>query len=174
MRARIRGILLEAENIHKKLDLEVASFLEDAAKTCLAALALDGKIMLAGNGGSAADAQHIAAELVGRFKKDRAPIPAIALTTDTSILTAIGNDFGFDYIFSRQIQALAETGDVLILITTSGESLNILNAQYTAKQLGIDVILFDNKLIPSKNTARIQEVHILFGHILAEIIEDSI
>ncbi|MCP4355446.1 MAG: D-sedoheptulose 7-phosphate isomerase [Proteobacteria bacterium] len=145
------------------------------------------KILFAGNGGSAADAQHWATELTVRYKVNRKAIPAIALTTDTSALTAIGNDFGFDYLFSRQVEALGNKGDVFIAISTSGNSANIINAIEEAKKIGITVIGFTGngggKMknmcdvlidIPSKTTARIQEMHEILGHSFCDIIEQSI
>jgi len=176
MKLRVLQILEQAADLHNELrsDPEVSLFLEEVAELCIKSVRNGGKILLAGNGGSAADCQHIAAELVGRFKRERNPIPAMALNTDTSILTAISNDYGFDKIFSRQIRAHGREGDVVILITTSGESLNILTAQHMAINRGLDVVLFDNSRIPSKNTARIQECHILFGHILCELIEENL
>src|ERR1700751_4196419 len=136
------------------------------------------KVLLAGNGGSAADAQHIAAELSGRFVKHRKALPGISLTTDTSALTAIANDYGYDHVFSRQVEALAQTGDLFIGISTSGNSQGILNAFDTARNLGCNTLglsgwtggkmngLCDlNVIVPSEITARIQEMHILIGHI---------
>lgn len=146
----------------------------------------NGTIFLCGNGGSAADSQHIAAELVGRFKKERRPFCAVALTTDTSILTSIGNDYGFDKIFERQLQALAKKGDVLIAISTSGNSPNVLNAVRKARILGVHTVGLLGRdggkikkfcdasiIINSNQTARIQEMHILTGHIICELIENS-
>lgn len=145
------------------------------------------KILLFGNGGSAADAQHIAAELSGRYKKERRGLPAIALTTDTSALTAISNDYGFNYVFSRQVEALANKGDAIIGISTSGNSENVLQGVILGKKLKcttiglsgndggkLEAICDHNIIIPSNNTARIQEMHILIGHIFCQIIEDSI
>lgn len=142
------------------------------------------KILLFGNGGSAADAQHIAAELVVRYKKDRLPIPALALTTDTSLLTACGNDLGFEFVFARQIEAIAQDGDVVIGISTSGNSPNIVAAMHSAherkartigltgqgggKLKGLCEVLIP---VPSDVTARIQEMHILIGHILCKALE---
>ncbi len=143
-----------------------------------------GKVLLCGNGGSAADSQHIAAEIVGRFKKERKGLPAIALTTDTSILTSVGNDYGYDYIFSRQVEALCRPEDVLIGITTSGNSANVVRAVEAANDMGATTIgltggtggkLNDlckhNIVVPSNVTARIQEAHIFIGHCLCEILE---
>jgi D-sedoheptulose 7-phosphate isomerase len=143
-----------------------------------------GKILLCGNGGSAADSQHIAAEIVGRFKKERKGLPAIALTTDTSILTSVGNDYGYDYIFARQVEALCRAEDMLIGLTTSGNSANVVRAIEAANQIGATTVgltggsggkLNDlcryNIVVPSNVTARIQEAHIFIGHSLCEILE---
>ncbi len=145
------------------------------------------KVILFGNGGSAADAQHIAAEFTGRFVKERIALPAIALTTDTSALTAIGNDYGFDDIFRRQVEALAVEGDVVIGISTSGKSPNVLKALYQAKEKGCRIIGFSGKdggemnsvcevnlVVPSDITARIQEMHILIGHLICKMVDDSL
>lgn len=142
-------------------------------------------VFLAGNGGSAADAQHIAAELTGRFVKERKPLPGIALTTDTSALTAIANDYGYEYAFSRQLEALARPGDLFIGISTSGNSPGILKALETAGKSGCKTLglsgrdggkmngLCDlNIIVPSDITARIQEMHILIGHILCKAVDD--
>jgi len=145
-----------------------------------------GKILLMGNGGSAADSQHLAAEIVGRFKKERKGMPAIALTTDTSILTSVGNDYGYDYIFSRQIEALCRPEDVVIGITTSGNSANVVNAIKAAQEIGattvgltggtggkLTAICEHNLIMPSNVTARVQEAHIFVGHCLCEILESD-
>lgn len=145
-----------------------------------------GKILLMGNGGSAADSQHIAAEIVGRFKKERKGMPAIALTTDTSILTSVGNDYGYDYIFARQIEALCRPEDLVFGITTSGNSANVVRAIEAAKAIGATTVgltggtggkllnLCDfNLIMPSNVTARIQEAHIFVGHSLCEILESD-
>lgn len=155
-----------------------------AVELCLASLSSDGKILFAGNGGSAADAQHWAGELVSRFYYDRPGLPAIALTTDTSILTAIGNDYGYDYTFARQVEALGRRGDVLVVISTSGNSPNILRAAQAARDRGIYVIGFTGQgggklaplcdvcfRIPSDETPRIQEGHEFIGHLLCALIE---
>jgi D-sedoheptulose 7-phosphate isomerase len=146
----------------------------------------DGKILIFGNGGSAADAQHIAAEFVNRFLKKRRALPAIAITTDTSILTSIGNDISFENIFSRQIEALGKRGDVAWGISTSGKSTNVLKALEIAKSLGLKTIGFTGgdggkvkKVVdchinvPSTSTPRVQEVHITISHIICELIEDA-
>jgi D-sedoheptulose 7-phosphate isomerase len=145
-----------------------------------------GKILIMGNGGSAADSQHIAAEIVGRFKKERKGLPAIALTTDTSIITSVGNDYGYHYIFARQVEALCRPEDLVIGITTSGNSANVVNAIEAANAIGATTIgmtggtggkLNDlckyNIVIPSDVTARIQEAHIFVGHSLCEILESD-
>ena len=142
------------------------------------------KLMLCGNGGSAADAQHIAAEFVNRFQLDRLPLPAMALTTDTSILTSIANDFSYEEVFSKQIQALGVQGDVLLAISTSGNSKNILSAIRTAKEKGLYTVgliggnggemltLVDlSLLVESNQTPRVQETHILAGHLICELVE---
>lgn len=143
-----------------------------------------GKILFCGNGGSAADAQHFAAELSGRYKRERVPLAGIAISTDTSALTAIGNDYGYEYVFSRQVQALANPLDALFAISTSGNSTNVINALKAARSIGCRTIGLSGKdggamnelcdinlVIPSNDTARIQEAHILIIHILCDIIE---
>ena len=145
------------------------------------------KIFWMGNGGSAADSQHLAAEIVGRFVKERKGLPSIALTTDTSILTAIGNDYGYEHIFRRQIEALCQAGDLVVGISTSGNSPNVVLAIETAKELGAYTVGFTGEAggrlaelcdvtlrMPSKKTARIQECHILVGHILCECIDADV
>lgn len=156
-------------------------------EACVASVKQGGKIMFFGNGGSAADAQHLATELAVRYKNDRAAIAAIALTTDTSALTAIGNDFGFDFLFSRQIEAIGKKGDVAIGISTSGNSKNVLNALKTARALGIVTVGLSGKTggqmgdvcdillnVPSSTTARIQEMHITLGQMLCAALETSL
>jgi D-sedoheptulose 7-phosphate isomerase len=144
----------------------------------------DRKVMLCGNGGSAADAQHIAAEFINRFEMERPPLPALALTTDTSVITCIGNDYCFDDIFSKQVKALGLEGDVLLAISTSGNSINVINAAEAAKTQGIYVcgltggdggklkeIADSCMVVESKSTARIQETHILMGHIICMLVD---
>jgi D-sedoheptulose 7-phosphate isomerase len=158
-----------------------------AAKSVFDALKGGSKLLVAGNGGSAADAQHIAAELVSRFNFDRAPLPAIALTTDTSILTAIGNDYGYEELFARQIRALGRPGDVFLALSTSGQSRNILAGMDAAGELGITRIGFTGNrsspmgeksdyLIsaPSSQTPFIQHVHIAIGHIICGLVEKEL
>lgn len=168
-------------------DVELIKAAELAGMRCIDALKSGKKIMLAGNGGSAADSQHIAAELVSRFNYDRPGLCAIALTTDTSALTAIGNDYGYERVFARQLEALGQKGDVLIALSTSGNSPNILAVLETARAKGITTIglsgatggkmfpLCDIMLrMPSTSTPKIQECHIMFGHIISQIIEDGL
>jgi D-sedoheptulose 7-phosphate isomerase len=163
----------------------------DAARTIADVIAAGlrggNKLLIAGNGGSAADAQHIAAEIVGRYKKDRPAYAAIALTTDTSALTAIGNDYGFEHVFSRQVEGLGRRGDVLLALTTSGRSPNILSGLKTARQQGLVTIGFtgakgtalgascDHLLVaPSEDTAVIQQIHMAFAHGICEVIEQTL
>jgi len=161
--------------------------IEDVAKQCVTLYQGDKKTILAGNGGSAADAQHIAAELVGRYGFDRPSIPSLALTTDTSNLTAIGNDYGYDQVFSRQLEGMGQKGDIFIGISTSGNSLNIIKAFHSARAKGITTVALTGRdggemaqladialVVPSNSTPRIQESHILIGHILCDIIEKEI
>lgn len=168
-------------------DQELQTKLEQVAVECVKCLREESKILLAGNGGSAADAQHIAGEFVSRFAFDRPGLPAIALTTDTSILTAIGNDYGYENIFARQIQAHGRRGDVFIAYTTSGLSPNILVALKVAKDIGlVTVVMTGNRggqiadtcdyclEIPSAETPRIQEGHAVLGHILCGLVENEL
>jgi D-sedoheptulose 7-phosphate isomerase len=154
------------------------------AEACAGALRRGGKLLLAGNGGSAADAQHLAAEFVGRFRTERAALAAIALTTDTSLLTAVANDYGFEHVFARQVAALGQRGDVLIGISTSGNSANVLEAVRAASDKGMVTVgltggdggrlaaLCDHAFaVPATDTARIQECHILVGHAVCEWID---
>lgn len=158
--------------------------IERVSRALISALEGGHKVLLFGNGGSAADSQHIAAELVGKLLVKRRALPAIALTTDTSNLTALANDFGYEAVFQRQVEALGQKGDVAIAISTSGSSPNVLAAVRTAKSLGLTTVgltgrgggqlagLVDHALtVPSDNTQRIQEAHITIGHILCELIE---
>lgn len=161
--------------------------IEEIAKTCGNALKNGRVIFLCGNGGSAADCQHIAAELVGRFVTERRSLPAIALTTDTSNLTAIANDYGYEYVFARQVEALVREGDVVIGISTSGNSKNVVRAFETAKAKGAILIGMTGKKdgeiakqadiclkVPSAVTARIQECHIMVGHMICAYIDEVI
>jgi D-sedoheptulose 7-phosphate isomerase len=158
----------------------------NAAQICIRSIKKKNKILFCGNGGSAADSQHLCAELVSKFLKVRKPYPAVALTTNTSIITSIGNDFGYDFIFSKQIESIGKRGDVLIAISTSGKSKNIIKAMSAAKKIGMKVIFFTGEKIFNRNFAdividapanrvdRIQELHIYIGHTICEIIEKQI
>jgi D-sedoheptulose 7-phosphate isomerase len=156
---------------------------EEMTRTILAGK----KVLWCGNGGSAADSQHLAAELMGRFRRERCAFPSIALTTDTSILTAVGNDYGYEKVFQRQVEALCSRGDVLVGISTSGSSKNVCAALQTARQIGAFTVAFTGQgggemadiadvalRVPSKDTARIQEAHILCGHMICDWVERSV
>ena len=158
-----------------------------AVDCCVNALKSGGKLMFVGNGGSAAEAQHLSAEMVGRFLQERQPLPSIALTTDTSAVTAIGNDYGYEHVFSRQVQALGRKGDVLIAMSTSGRSKNIVLAMQAARSAGISTIgltgihprdmgeLADVSLkVPSSHTPQIQEGHLVLGHLLCGMVEKQL
>ncbi|MFN4196976.1 MAG: SIS domain-containing protein [Caldimicrobium sp.] len=174
------------EVIEKFLESEGEKILR-VVDICSEVITKRGKLLIFGNGGSAADAQHLAGELINRFKKERAPIPAIALTTDTSVLTAIANDYDFSLVFVKQIQALGNKGDVALAISTSGSSANVIEALKVAKEMGLytvglsggsggemkpycDILI----IVPSTNTPRIQEGHLLFLHIFSELLEEKL
>ena len=181
-------ILAELADHQQTITKVIDHLTDDISRACdlvTTTIQAGNKVFLAGNGGSAADAQHIAAELTGRFVKERKPLPGIALTTDTSALTAVANDYGFGHIFSRQLEALARPGDLFIGISTSGNSENILNAFIAAQNVGCKSLGLSGKdggqmndlcdlniVIPSNITARIQEMHILIGHILCTAVDD--
>ena len=161
--------------------------IEKAARALIDCIKSGKKILFFGNGGSASDSQHLAAEFVGRYEKERRALPALALTTDTSILTAVGNDYGFDQIFVRQIAALGQKGDVAFAISTSGNSNNVLLAVQKARELGLYTVGFMGRdggklkaavdlalVVPSQKTSRIQESHILIGHILCERVDEAL
>ena len=168
-----------------KVTLEkISEALENAALMCIGCLNEGGKIILFGNGGSAADAQHIAAELVGRYKNERKALSAISLSTDTSILTSIGNDYGYDAVFERQVETLAKKNDVIIGISTGGTSVNVIKGINAAQKIGCKTIGFSgrdggefnqicslNLIVPADETARIQEMHILIGHVICQLID---
>jgi len=183
----INNNIREHLKVISNLDNELLNGIELLGNEIAETLKNSGTIFWCGNGGSSSDSQHLAAELIGRYKKDRAPLKSIALTADSSVLTCIGNDYSFDSIFSRQLEALARNGDLVILITTSGNSQNIIEAANFLKNAGIKTfgllgndggivknLLTDYILVPSCSTARVQEVHILIGHILCEIIESKL
>lgn len=182
----IRG-RIEASIAVKQALIEQVTLLVETASKLIEAYQNSKKVLLFGNGGSAADAQHIAAELTGKYYMDRKPLPAIALTVNTSSLTAIGNDYGFEKIFARQVEALGNPGDVAIGISTSGNSLNVIQGVRAAKRKGMITIgltgaeggLLKSEVdycicVPSRDTPRIQEAHILIGHIWCELIEQAL
>jgi D-sedoheptulose 7-phosphate isomerase len=187
MREVVIRELEESANIKVMMAQNLSDIIANAVQIILNAYKAGGKVLLIGNGGSAADAQHIAAELVGRFKLERIGLPAIALSTNTSILTALANDYGYDTVFSRQVEAIANDNDVLIAITTSGTSPNILKAVEMAHSKGVIVIGMTGArggklkdmadltiVVPSDNTARIQEAHITIGHIICHLVENEL
>lgn len=169
------------------LNSESPELIERAARKIFDCLQKKGKLLLFGNGGSASDSQHLAAEFVGRYEKERRGLPAIALTTDTSILTAIGNDYGFEQVFARQIEALANRGDIALGITTSGNSKNVILGLERAKEMGLYTIGFSGRdggkvkaladltiVVAADKTSRIQESHIMIGHILCERVDELV
>ncbi len=188
MKERIVTIFKESikvkEDICKGKNSEVISLI---VSMITKSLRKGGKVILFGNGGSAADSQHIAGELIGRFKKERASLPAIALTTDTSIMTSIANDYGYENIFARQVEGLGRKGDVAIGLSTSGNAPNVIAGLKQAKKMGIRTVAFTGGdggkiskladisfIVPSCNTPRIQESHITCGHILCELVEEEL
>lgn len=187
IRQKITLGLIESEKVHNLIAKSsiIQDQIAELAKKCLQALKTDGKIIFAGNGGSFADSQHLAAELVSRLQFDRAPLPSVALGTNSSSTTAIGNDYGYEFIFSRELQVIANPNDLFIPISTSGNSKNILLAVETALAKGISVFGLTGEnggelatksktiKIPSVRTERIQEGHILVGHVLCGLIEDG-
>lgn len=170
------------EQVIEQIQPQILQACEMAVTTILAG----NKIMFCGNGGSAADSQHLAAEFTGRYKRERRGLPAIALTTDTSALTAIGNDYAYDRVFDRQVEALAQKGDLLIGISSTGNSANVINAFEMAKEKGCQTLGLSGKgggkfagkcdlniVVPSDITARNQEMHILIGHIICQVVDDQ-
>jgi D-sedoheptulose 7-phosphate isomerase len=183
---RVRTEILRAQDVIAQMaqDTELQAAVNAAAEACVKAVRSGGKVLFCGNGGSAADAQHLAGEFVSRFYYDRAPLDAVALTTDTSVLTAIGNDYGYEKVFERQVLGLGRPGDVLVGISTSGRSKNVLLAMEAARRTGMVTIgmtgnqrdriesLSDICIrIPSSDTPKIQEGHIICGHALCAIVE---
>lgn len=165
-------------------DRELLELIADIAQTIESAMRAGGKLLIAGNGGSAADAQHLAAEFLSRYLVDRRPLPALALTTDTSVLTAVGNDYGFEHAFERQVRGLGRPGDVFLAISTSGRSPNVLLALKAARELGLVSIGFsgaeDSEMrglcqhflaAPSRETAIVQQIHIVAGHAICALVE---
>lgn len=187
MKTLIKKRIEESIRVKESLCKSELENIEKAAKTIVNSLKEGGKLIVFGNGGSAADSQHIAAELVGRFKKERRPLGAIALTTNTSTISALANDYGYDVTFSRQLEALADKRDAVLAISTSGNSKNVIEAVKKAKLLGLATVgLIGGDggalrkesdisiVVGSKDTARIQESHIMIGHIICELIEEEL
>jgi D-sedoheptulose 7-phosphate isomerase len=183
----VRDAFIDCAQIKAKFAETYEKKIGEVVELIVSAFKAGNKVLLFGNGGSAADCQHIAAEFVNRFKIDRPPLPAVALTTDTSIITSIGNDFDFSDIFVKQIKAIGIKGDIAIAISTSGKSPNVTKALETAAKLGIITVLFTGGdggpalelsthtfVVPSKNTPRIQEVHIALGHVLCELVDNKL
>ena len=183
----IRKQLEESARVKMKTAARLSGKIAEAVECIIAAYKNGKKLLIAGNGGSAADAQHIAAEIVGRFQKERKALPAIALSVNTSVLTALGNDYGYESVFSRQVEAFAKEGDVFLAISTSGESANILRAVSTARKMKVLTIALTGKnggklgriadlslVVPSNDTQRIQETHIAIGHVICGIIESRL
>ena len=181
---RIQSHLIEAGDV-LHATAELSEQVAQVAEIAIESLRNGGTIFWCGNGGSAADSQHLAAELIGRYKLQRKAISSIALTTDTSILTAISNDFGFEHVFSRQLEGLARPGDVLMALTTSGDSKSILNVLEKAKELNVKTVMLTSMKytgndgdfvlkIPSTKTEQIQHAHTALGHIVCELIESSL
>ena len=187
MHQKIIAQLEESAEVKRQTIETAVDSIEAAAQMLIDCYRTGGKVLLCGNGGSAADAQHLAAELISRLKLERAAIPALALTTNTSLLTAIGNDYKYDLVFVRQVEAFGRAGDVLIAISTSGESENVIKAVEFSRMQGIKSIALTGAKggrlaekvdiaikIPSDNVQRIQECHITVGHILCELIESAL
>src|SRR2546421_2198010 len=182
--AKVAASLHEGAELRVKVSHDNAHAIVEASSLIMGCLRSGGKLLLFGNGGSAADAQHLAAEFIGRFSGERRALPAIALTTDSSILTAVGNDYGFEQVFARQIQALGRRGDVAVAISTSGNSANVLQGVKEARKRNLKTIGLTGKdggalarqadvaiTIPSTSTARIQECHIAIGHLFCELLD---
>lgn len=187
MKNKIKDLLKESIEVKSKLITNNIEIIEEIAKRIISTLKERKKILIFGNGGSAADAQHMAAELVGRFEKDRSPLPAIALSTNSSILTSLANDYDYSLIFSKQIEALGEAGDIALGISTSGNSKNVINAIQTAKEKGLITIALTGNdggklakicnlslIVPSKSVPRIQEAHISCIHIFCNLVENNL
>ncbi|MFH1409352.1 MAG: D-sedoheptulose 7-phosphate isomerase [Nanoarchaeota archaeon] len=187
MKDAIRSMLKESAQVKLKTAETLTSEIQTAAEKIIGSYKQGGKLIIFGNGGSAADAQHITTELMHQFEKNRRCLLALALNTNTSMITAIGNDWGFEDIFSRQVEGLATPKDVIIAISTSGNSKNVIKAVKLAKEKGTYTICFTNQeggilkdmvdlclCVPHKNTARVQECHITIGHILCKLIEENL
>ena len=184
---KIRQIAIESIETKRAFFAAHTESVARAADLIITSVRTGGKVLIFGNGGSAADAQHIAAELVNRLNYDRPPIAAIALTTDSSILTSVGNDSSFDELFERQLRALGRAGDVALAISTSGNSPNVLRAVAAARELGLTIVALAGRdggklaakadvalVVDAQSTQRIQETHITIGHVLCELVEDAL
>jgi D-sedoheptulose 7-phosphate isomerase len=189
MKQKIKDIIVGSieTKTHLLYDAKTISGIEESARSIVATLKKGGKVLICGNGGSAADSQHFAAELVGRFQKERRALAAMALSTDTSVLTSLSNDYAFDRVFERQIEALASSKDLLFAISTSGKAKNVIAAVKRAKKIGLKTIGLTGRdggdlakitdiplVVPSALTARIQELHILIIHIICALVEDTL
>ena len=187
MKKRISELLTEDTAVKKALLETQVAKIEALAMMMISTIKIGGKILVFGNGGSASDSLHIVAELVGRFRKERKPIPAIALSTNISLITALGNDYGFENIFERQIEGLGKKGDMALGISTSGNSKNVIRGIKKASEMNMKTAALTGKSegelsriadvsvnVPSSNTPRIQEAHITIGHIVCEIVEDAL
>ena len=187
MENRVRIIFRESAAVKLRFVEENAPRIAAVAQRMAEVLRLGGKLLFVGNGGSAADAQHLAAEFVNRFQRDRRALAAIALTTDSSVLTSIGNDAGFDRVFSRQVEALGRPGDLLVAISTSGNSANVLHAVEAGRGVGLTTVALTGGsggalaaaadeafVVQSYETPRIQETHITLGHVLCALVEDLV
>jgi D-sedoheptulose 7-phosphate isomerase len=187
MKQRIESIIADSIEVKKAVLANCLPSIQKTTEVITAAFQNKHRVFFCGNGGSAADSQHIAAEFIGRFQRERRALPALALTTDSSILTCLSNDYNYDIIFSRQLEALGGKGDVLVGISTSGRSFNVIKAFQRAKEMGITTIAFTGNdggpmsimadisiIVPSKITARIQEAHITIAHAVCELVEDII
>jgi D-sedoheptulose 7-phosphate isomerase len=187
MKELIKSELQAHKETIENVIAELEGPIEEACNMAVDTINANHKILFFGNGGSAADAQHLAAELSGRYLKERRGLPGLALTTDTSVITAVGNDYEYDYIFERQVEALAQPGDLLIGISSTGNSNNVVRAFDKGKEIGCKTLGFSGKgggkmngrcdlnvIVPSNVTARVQEMHILIGHIICQAIDDAV
>ncbi len=183
---KIKDLFADSIRVKEQFISQYASLIKEVSELIVSSFRNGNKLLLMGNGGSSSDASHIAGEFVNRFQKDRPPLPAIALNTDMAVITSIGNDYGFNLVFSRQVETLAKEGDIVIAISTSGNSPNVIAAAETARKMGITTIgltggnggklspLVDYAfVVPSKATPRIQEVHITLGHVICQVVEDA-
>jgi len=187
MRDKIKDIILQSIQVKEELLRNNIGQIVEISELVIDALRKNGKVILFGNGGSASDSQHIAAELIGRFKKDRTALAAIALTANTSVLTSLANDYGYEIVFAKQIEALGHKNDIAIGISTSGKAKNVLAGIKQAKKIGLKTVALTGAdggelakiadlslVVPSMITARIQEAHITIGHIVCELVEEAL